>query len=652
MRKRYQKNTFIFHFINKYFIAWVSLLFFISGSIYGQIIKLKPGPAYGEDAEILTSYGCVIRGGTIPWESMNMGTSDLDYSQWTYSALSCGIGTGRALIRFRGLDTISTTRTLISAKLNFFGVPTSGTWGTSYFPGSPYTATNEGWVQRVTGSWNESTVTWNTQPTSTTVNRVAISPSAARFGWGTSLDVTTLVNDIKSSGVNNGFLLLLNTEAYYRRVIFASSDNTDSTLWPELVLTYDIPVPPYTCSLVPNFKDTEYSCLRYQFTDLSTTGDTSALSWKWDFGDGHTSTLQNPAHTYVSYGNYTVKLVVKNNMGCIDSISKVIHADYTHFANAGKDTSLLCASAIMLHASGGVSYAWSPVSGLSNPFIANPIATISSNTSYVVTVVDSIGCVDQDTVNIDVKSGTIKVVATPASISGCAGDKVQLNATGAMDYQWMPPVGLDSNNIANPILSIAGTMRYMVTGTDSNGCIGQDSIQVTQFPTPHIKAVSDGTVADCINENTIVTATGGVSYTWAPAFYCDNSDAPSTKVHPPNTTVFTVKGVSVDGCIGTDTVTVFYKSLALVKVPNAFTPNDDQINDIIRPVIVCGFTLTEFSIYNRWGERIFTTNNATYGWDGKANGTLCDIGVYYYILRGRNSKNEDLFFTGDITLAR
>lgn len=209
----------------------------------GQItVKLKPGASYGEDAIIDNSYGCVKAGNTLPDESINSGAhTELGYYQWTFSSMGCPLGTQRFLIKFKGLDTIPSTATITSAKINFFGVPTSTVYGTSYFSGSPYPLTNEGWIQRVTSSWTESSVTWTTQPSATSTNRAPIDKSAARFNWNTSVDVTKLVNDIKTAKANYGFLVQLQTEAYYRCVIFASSDHPDATLWPEMEITYTVP---------------------------------------------------------------------------------------------------------------------------------------------------------------------------------------------------------------------------------------------------------------------------------------------------------------------------------------------------------------------------------------------------------------------------
>jgi gliding motility-associated-like protein len=87
-------------------------------------------------------------------------------------------------------------------------------------------------------------------------------------------------------------------------------------------------------------------------------------------------------------------------------------------------------------------------------------------------------------------------------------------------------------------------------------------------------------------------------------------------------------------------------------MPNAFTPNGDHLNDEARPVLYCDFVLQEFSIYNRAGKRVFTTNSLQKGWDGNFNGTPCDPNVYFYMIRGKDNKGQDVISKGDITLIR
>lgn len=409
-------------------------------------------------------------------------------------------------------------------------------------------------------------------------------------------------------------------------------------------------------TIVANFKDSNISCISKQFIDLTTFSSTPIKFWNWDFGDGTKSTLQFPNHTFSAPGTYNVKLVVIDSNGYSDSIVKSVVVGNYRFAKAGNDTTV-CRKGdgnakIQLNAGGGVSYLWSPTSGLSDSAIANPIATLASSKTYVVTVTDANGCVDKDTIKITIKQGEVNVIATPKNISGCTGIEVQLNATGAKEYLWQPNIGLDNEKIHNPKVTLLGVNTYTVIGTDSNGCADIDTVTVNTFPRPNVRATSDNSSVDCIEKSALLTSSGALSYQWTPAVFCETPNAALTLARPPATTVFTVIGIDANGCAGSDTITVFYDGKTVVKVPNAFTPNNDGINDIIRPIIVCDFILLEFTIYNRWGSRMFTTKDFNKGWDGIYEGQECDLGVYYYFIKGKNSKNEEVLLKGDITLVR
>jgi gliding motility-associated-like protein len=66
--------------------------------------------------------------------------------------------------------------------------------------------------------------------------------------------------------------------------------------------------------------------------------------------------------------------------------------------------------------------------------------------------------------------------------------------------------------------------------------------------------------------------------------------------------------------------------------PNAFTPNnDDQLNELFKPVYVCDIKVVSFEIYDRWGKLMYNTNDLTEGWDGTWNGSPLDQGVYSYL---------------------
>lgn len=395
------------------------------------------------------------------------------------------------------------------------------------------------------------------------------------------------------------------------------------------------------------------ACLTVQFTDLSTTTTVGIKSWYWEFGDGTTSTLQHPSYTFPGFGTYSIKLVVTDSLGKRDSITKVWTVVQERFAQAGNDT-LICSNdevSVPLWASGGVSYSWTPASLVAQPNQALTTATISMSTVFVVTVTDTFGCSDTDSVFIRIVPA-MQVTARPDTVQACAGDTVHLYAQGAEKYSWFPPVGLSKDNIANPVLTVSRSLDYIVTGSDQYGCTGKDTVHVVQHPSVKVEILRDNPVVDCYNDRVILTAKGAEHYSWSPAVYCDEPDQATTKVKPPHTLVFRVEGSNAYGCKSEDTITVFISNEVIIKVPNAFTPNGDQLNDKIRPLVFCGFTLTDFAIYNRWGEQVFISQDLATGWDGTFNGMPCSANTYYYLLRGKNSREEEVVLKGDISLIR
>lgn len=243
-------------------ILLVFVLVASSAVVTGQTtVTFKPGPTVGEDAMLFKlDNGCVPNDGSLPStpELLNFGNStDLAYFDWTFSAYGCTGGTGRALIRFSGLNTIPSGATITSATLKLYGKNTAEfiSLGNSNYPGAPYGTTNEGYIRRVSpGSayaWNESTVTWISPTLAFSGSPVNIPVSTSQWNWNTSINVTSMVqsivNDLASTSFgNNGFLLTLQNEAHYRSAVFASSDHSDSTLWPELVVTYTYCNPNFT----------------------------------------------------------------------------------------------------------------------------------------------------------------------------------------------------------------------------------------------------------------------------------------------------------------------------------------------------------------------------------------------------------------------
>ncbi|MES2134131.1 MAG: PKD domain-containing protein [Bacteroidota bacterium] len=137
------------------------------------------------------------------------------------------------------------------------------------------------------------------------------------------------------------------------------------------------------------------------FTNSSTIG-TGTFGSNWNFGDTLFSTLNSPTHLYTFPGTKKVSLKVTTNNGCTDSISKFVQAYEIPTIHAGKDTAISRGYGILLNASGGTSYFWSPATGLNNPTIANPLANPELTTTYIVEGTSGNGCTNYDTVIVTV----------------------------------------------------------------------------------------------------------------------------------------------------------------------------------------------------------------------------------------------------------
>jgi hypothetical protein len=158
-------------------------------------------------------------------------------------------------------------------------------------------------------------VTWNTQPMTTSQYQIYLPPSTDPFQDYTDIDVTEVITKLFTEPENyHGLMLRLITEDYYRCLLFASSDYTDTIeCRPKLEITYSICQQP-----VADFSYVRENLTIY-FEDNSTYGEER---W-WDFGDGYYSDLSNPWHTYDFPGDYEVCLKTWNECGS-DSVCEIL----------------------------------------------------------------------------------------------------------------------------------------------------------------------------------------------------------------------------------------------------------------------------------------------------------------------------------------
>ncbi|MBS1935647.1 MAG: gliding motility-associated C-terminal domain-containing protein, partial [Bacteroidetes bacterium] len=193
---------------------------------------------------------------------------------------------------------------------------------------------------------------------------------------------------------------------------------------------------------------------------------------------------------------------------------------------------------------------------------------------------------------------------------------------------------------------------YSLTATDRCNNVSSASIKVS-YDTSSLKAT--GNMELCKLQDTILSANSGfTNYEWSPASAISGSPFSQTiQIRPDSTREYIVNAVSVYGCLLRDTVNVVVENcLNKIIMPTAFTPNDDGVNDIIKPKIFGALKKYEFSIYNRWGQLIFHTTNPDSGWNGKFNGASQNTGAFVWMCRYRFTGDNEKMQKGNFVLIK
>jgi gliding motility-associated-like protein len=350
-----------------------------------------------------------------------------------------------------------------------------------------------------------------------------------------------------------------------------------------------------------------------------------------------------------------VKVVPYNGYGCLDTLYAKLVDTLKIIANAGRDTISCNHSPVVIgvNAKPGYIYSWSPVAGLNNPTISNPIAIPDVTTSYIVsTRHDGGGCLSTDTVVVKAS-----IVDSSMTLIGqamyCLGnnDSTILQVKPTDNIQWY------KNNFAinggdQPQYRVAQSGTYYAQLTNNDGC----SI-ATRKQDVLIDKARPGIsypVQYAIDELplTLHARDFGTSADWSPPI---NLDDPSglNPIYKGNTEqLYTITIRTSTGCVTVDTQLVKTVSHADIYVPTAFTPNGDGLNDILRPTLMGIKELHYFRVYDRWGQLLFETKTNFAGWDGTYNGTRLPTQVVVWIAEGIGVDGNVYSRKGTSTLMR
>ncbi len=345
-----------------------------------------------------------------------------------------------------------------------------------------------------------------------------------------------------------------------------------------------------------------------------------------------------------------------DNNGCLNSDSILINVVNGVSLQAMADTTICRGDTIQLRTvSDGLQYDWTPAASFINPLVKNPlvISNIVLNNYQVTARIG--GCSATD--NIIVTTVPYPLVNAGADFSICNNTVAQLNGiTNASSWQWTPVNLLSNANILNPLSYPPRTTNYVLTVFDTRGCPkpSWDTIRVTVLPKMKVSAGNDTAVI--ANQPLQLTATGGINYDWIPSTYLSAADiANPVAIFPfPSTGIrYKLFAYNPQGCKDSANITIkVFKTQPIIYVPSAFTPNNDGTNDRLRPLAVGIKNIDNFSIYNRWGQLLFSTKINGDGWDGKIKGLAQSTGTFVWTVKAIDYTGKVYFQKGTVTLLR
>lgn len=288
------------------------------------------------------------------------------------------------------------------------------------------------------------------------------------------------------------------------------------------------------------------------------------------------------------------------------------------------------------------------------PYI-NP--SVASAGTYYIKGITSTGC-------SVVAPVTVTALPAPKANAGpdaiiCFGNNGQLNGSGGSAYYWSPSTNLSNARIANPAVTNpgAGNMTYHLKVKDALGCtsIADDEVKIS-FALPSKISITTDTMVS-INQplqlNAIdINNSGFTDFTWTPSYGLNNPFISNPVAILDKDITYTLHASTVNHC--TDDIQVRIKVFRGpdIYVPNSFTPNGDGVNDVLKPVPVGVREFHHFNVFNRFGQLLFSTTNASTGWDGKIQGKEQNSGTYVWIAEAVDYKGNIIQQKGYSTLIR
>jgi len=407
------------------------------------------------------------------------------------------------------------------------------------------------------------------------------------------------------------------------------------------------------------------------FSDSSVANYSNIVQRNWVYGDGNTAVRNNAnnyAYTYAVANSFIASLRVTTDSGCVSPLNtqtiKVNPLPVVDFSlpqiclpdGSGQftsNTSITDGSTALL------SYRWNfnDPNDASSSTLPNPIHRFSAIGPYPIQLIvrSNNNCIDSSTKTISSIYPQPKANFSASANSICVNDAIQFSdlsdgKTSAIStWVWNFSAG-NTASIQNPSQQFrdSGLVQVALHIFNTQGCVSDTALQtITVYPYPKLDLGPDLKVlqnGQAILKQLYVYGTG-LRYLWTPSTYLDSDTAAIPISRPLVDISYQLALSNIGGCTVKDAI--FVEVLKAPQVPNAFSPNGDGVNDTWRIPYLDTYPGATVDVFNRYGQKVFSSLGYATEWTGKLNGKALPLGTYYYVI---NPKNGLEIISGAVTI--
>ncbi len=381
--------------------------------------------------------------------------------------------------------------------------------------------------------------------------------------------------------------------------------------------------------------------------ELIPSGGTPPYTYQWHTG------YTGSHHNNLCAGTYSI--TVSDSEGCLRNVYAIIEEPYDIMVDVAiishPSCHNYCDGEVFVAIGGGTepySVVWS--NGSSGYHVDDLCSGYS-----VFTITDAQGCVFIDSVYLENPLPILlDISATNVPCEEVCNATAIVTASGEFPpftYLW------HDGQVNDTAVGLCYGNNY-VTVTDSLNCTEQISIFVNDssvVPPDFMIYAENDTIFYGQTTQIWATELDNYTYLWHPFTGLNNPYVHNPRASPKETTTYILTYTDPWGCVYRDTITIYVAEIICdesnVFVPNAFSPNDDNYNDVL---YVRGVVIDEiyFAVFNRWGEKVFETRSMQKGWDGTYKGRMSEPGVYVYYLEVVCVDEQEFRTQGNVTLLR